>query len=182
MTYTITELIKSDLHRYCGRYSHWLLCKNLLNANRAFKYSLWLRLCRSKNHLLRFLATRMHSHLSTKYQIQIPPDTQIGPGLYLGHGTSIIVNHTTVIGKNCNLSHFVTIGSNSGQAAIIGDNVYIGPNVCIIEQVNIGDEATIGAGAVVVKDVPPRVTVAGNPARVISEKTPARFVINRYET
>jgi serine O-acetyltransferase len=181
MNYSVRELIKADLYRYYGRYSFGLLCKNMLNANRGFRYSFWLRLCNSRNLLIRMMAKLMHRRLSTRYQIQIPPKTRIGPGLYLGHGTAIIVNEAAVIGKNCNLSHFVTIGSNSGKSAIIGDNVYIGPNTCIIEQVNIGNDATIGAGAVVINDVPPTVTVAGNPARIISTKEPGRFVTNRFE-
>lgn len=181
MQYSVNELIKADLYRYYGRYSHLLLCKNMINANRGFRYSFWLRLCSSQNLLLRTIAKLMHRRLSTRYQMQIPPNTRIGPGLYLGHGTCVIVNEAAVIGKNCNLSHFVTIGSNGTKAAIIGDNVYIGPNTCIIEQVTIGDEATIGAGAVVVKDVAAQVTVAGNPARVISTKAPGRFVTNRIQ-
>ncbi|MBU1437395.1 MAG: serine O-acetyltransferase [Gammaproteobacteria bacterium] len=181
MHYSVSELIKADLYRYYGRYSLGLLLKNMLNANRGFRYSFWLRLCNSSNLLVRTFARLMHRRLSTRYQIQIPPNTKIGPGLYLGHGTSIIVNEAAVIGNNCNLSHFVTIGSNSHQAAIIGDNVYIGPNTCIIEHVNIGNDATIGAGAIVIKDVPSAVTVAGNPARIISTKQPGRFVQNRFE-
>jgi serine O-acetyltransferase len=180
--YSVKELIKADLYRYYGQYSLALLCKNMLNANRGFRYSFWLRLCNSQNRLIRVIAKLMHRRLSTRYQIQIPPHTKIGPGLYLGHGTAIIVNEAAVIGKNCNLSHFVTIGSNSGKSAIIGDNVYIGPNSCIIEQVHIGDEATIGAGAVVIKDVPAAVTVAGNPAKQISTKQPGRFVTHRFES
>lgn len=51
---------------------------------------------------------------------------------------------------------------------MIGDNVYIGPSVCIVENVSIGNNATTGAGTVVVKDVPANMTVAGVPAEVIS--------------
>ena len=54
-------------------------------------------------------------------------------GLYISHGGPVVVNPSTVIGDNCNLSQFVTIGSNEGKAAVIGDNVYIGPNTCIVE-------------------------------------------------
>lgn len=63
---------------------------------------------------------------------------------------------------------------------MIGDNVYIGPSVCIVENVSIGDNATIGAGAVVVKDVPANATVAGVPAKVISEKQPGRYILNKW--
>ena len=100
-------------------------------------------------------------------QIQILRKTKIGYGLYIGHGGPVVVNPSTVIGNNCNLSQFVTIGSNEGKAAVIGDNVYIGPNTCIVEDVSIGDNATIGAGSVVTKDIPSNATAAGNYAKVL---------------
>jgi len=123
----------------------------------------------------------MHFRLTRKYGIHIPAATQIGHGLYIGHGMSIVVNETTRIGNNCNVSQFTTIGSNHGQAATIGDNVYIGPRVSIVEDVTIGNNVTIGAGAVVTKDIPDNCTVAGVPAKVISQKSPGRYVQNRYQ-
>ena len=65
--------------------------------------------------------------------------------------------------------------------AVIGDNVYIGPSVCIVEQVNIGDNVTIGAGSVVTKDIPDNATAVGNYAKVINYKDPAIFIKNRWE-
>ncbi|MGI2178565.1 serine O-acetyltransferase [Shewanella frigidimarina] len=172
------DLIKADLYRHTGKVSLLLICKNLFNNNRSFKYTFWLRLANSHNFIIRLLAKLMHQHLSIKYQIQIPVKTQIGPGLYLGHASSLMINSTAVIGLNCNLSQFTTIGSNHGKAAVIGNNVYIGPNVCLVEAVNIGDYATIGAGAVVVKNVPSNMTAVGNPARLILNKEPGRYILN----
>lgn len=95
-------------------------------------------------------------------QIQILRKTKIGYGLYISHGGPVVVNPSTVIGNNCNLSQFVTIGSNEGKAAVIGDN------------------ATIGAGSVVTKDIPSNATAAGNYAKVLNVNNPGRYIQNRY--
>ena len=173
------ELVKSDYFRYRGKDSSWLLIILYACWNHSFAYSVWLRFS-SKTGWLYPLSCFMLNRLSRKYGLQIPRNTQIGYGLYIGHGIGIVINPTTIIGNNCNLSQFTTIGSNHGKAAIIGDNVYIRPSVCIVENVIIGNNVTIGAGAVVVKDVPDNATVAGCPARVVSYKTPGRYIHNRY--
>ena len=106
--------------------------------------------------------------------------TQIGRGLYIGHDGPVVINSTAVIGNNVNLSQFTTIGSNEGKAATIGDNVYIGPGVCIVEDVVIGSNVTIGAGSVVTKDIPDNATAAGNYAKVLNFDNPGRYVKRRW--
>lgn len=175
-------LIKTDLFRYCGNFSVGLLIKNLFSSNRSFKYSFWLRLLHSDNSVVRVLAKIMHRHLSIKYNIQIPKEVDIGPGLYLGHGSSIFINPSAKIGKNCNISHFVTIGSNHGKAAVIGDNCYIGPNVCLVEDVIVGEHVVIGAGAVVTKNIPNNTKAIGVPARNIPNKSPKNYIQNQLES
>lgn len=59
---------------------------------------------------------------------------RIGYGLYLGHGICMVVSQHTVIGNNVNLSQFLNIGTNRGEGATIGDNVYIDPQACIVEK------------------------------------------------
>ena len=78
------------------------------------------------------------------------------------------------------MSQFVTIGANEGKAADIGNNVYIGPGVCVVEHVTVGSNVTIGAGSVVVKDIPDNTTAAGNPAHVVSYKQPGRYIKNQW--
>ena len=94
----------------------------------------------------------------------------------------MVVNGGTVIGNNVNLSQFLSIGTNHETPAIIGDNVYIGPHVSIVEDVKIGSNSTIGAGAVVTKDVPENATVAGVPAMVLNYNSPGRYINNRWST
>jgi serine O-acetyltransferase len=81
----------------------------------------------------------------------------------------IVIHGKTVIGNNVNLSQFLNIGSNHNTPAVIGDEVYIGPMTCLVEDVQIGNNSTIGAGAVVTKDVAKETIVAGVPAKLIRQ-------------
>ena len=112
---------------------------------------------------------------------RIPSSVKIGYGLYIGHGGPVVINPTAIIGNNVNLSQFTTIGSNEGKAATIGDNVYIGPNVCVVEDVVIGNNVTIGAGSVVTKSIPDNATAVGNYAKVINYNNPARYIGNKWK-
>ena len=100
----------------------------------------------------------------------------LGYGLYLSHGFGVVVNPTAVIGSNCTISQFTTVGAVEGKAAVIGDNVYIGPSVCLVENVTIGNNCIIGAGAVVVKNVPNSSIVAGVPAKVIADSSSKKYI------
>lgn len=172
-------LISSDYYRYsCTNGSLFKMYLETLKTP-SFALNFWLRLSSYRGWLYRYCRVRL-SLIARKYGLHIHPATKIGYGLYIGHGFGTIVNPTAVIGNNVNLSQFITIGSNDGLSAVIGDNVYIGPSVCIVENVHVGSNATIGAGAVVVKDVPRNSTVVGVPAKVISEKAPGRYILNKW--
>lgn len=141
--------------------------------------SVWLRLCAYKGFM--YYPFRLVYRLCCNLrQIDIPTDTKIGYGLYLGHKRCIIINGGTIIGNNVNLSQFLNIGTNHNTPAIIGDNVYIGPNVCIVENVRIGSNSTIGAGAVVTTDIPFNSTCAGVPAKVLNFHNPGRYIMRRW--
>ena len=102
----------------------------------------------------------------------IKPQTVIGDGFTIYHSArSTVISPDTIIGKNVSLRQNTTIGAKgfhgSDKSPVIGDNVTIGPNVCIIGNIHVNDGAIIGAGAVVVKDVEANSVVAGNPAKKI---------------
>lgn len=173
------EYIRSDFFRYTGRRASLFAMWRYGWRNHAFRFSFWLRLAAYRGWLWP-LARLVHRHYVFRYCLQLWPSTRIGYGLYIGHGFGVIINPTAIIGNNVNLGQFTTIGSNRGRAAVIGDNVYIGPSVCLVEEVHIGSGATVGAGAVVTHDVAPDTTVAGVPARVVSQHGHPEYVNNRW--
>jgi serine O-acetyltransferase len=172
------DYIMSDMFRYTGRDRGPLCFLRLFARNRAFRWQVAFRLVHARG-VARLVGSVLWC-LTRGGDIKIPRETRIGYGLYIGHDGPVVVNGTAVLGDNCNLSQFVTIGSNEGQAATVGDEVYIGPGVCVVEAVRIGDRATIGAGAVVTKDIPAGATAVGNYARVINYDGPGRYIRNRW--
>jgi serine acetyltransferase len=91
----------------------------------------------------------------------------IGPGLMLMHGFATIIT-ARKIGMDCQISQQVTIGyDDRGAPPVIGDRVRIGANSVVLGPIALGDDAVIGAGAVVVRDVPAGAVVGGVPARVL---------------
>lgn len=183
------HLVGSDLYRTMGRSDFPALLRAVLFGG-VYKYVFWMRTCRyARTHpLLRYslypVARAMLYHLRHKFGIDIPFVTEIGPGFYIGHFSCIFVNERCVIGRNCNISQGVTIGtSNRGERAgnpVIGDNVYLGPGAKVIGAIRVGNHAAIGANSVVTHDVPDHAVVVGVPGRVISNKGSAGY-INRVD-
>ncbi|GAB3245003.1 serine acetyltransferase [Kineosporia babensis] len=100
--------------------------------------------------------------------VELPVRTEVGPGLRLRHGVGLVVNPHARIGAGVMLRHGVTIGNRRAETdcPVIEDGVELGANVVIIGSVRIGADARIGAGSVVVHDVPARATVHPGPVVV----------------
>ncbi|MEE0344536.1 MAG: hypothetical protein UDM08_07130 [Eggerthellaceae bacterium] len=174
----MNEYVKSDLFRYTGSTDIKSFLK-LYFQNAAFRYMCAFRYVKSEKKMERFLGKILWKFRPRRL-LDIPLGTTIGYGLYIGHNGPCVINSSTVIGDNVNLSQYVTIGANEGRAARIGNSVYIGPSCCIVEDVEIGDNATIGAGSVVTKSIPPNATAAGNYAKILNYKSPGRFINNKW--
>lgn len=105
--------------------------------------------------------------------IELNYKARIGPGLRLYHGYALVIHDKATIGRDCTLRHATTIGMRKGpdDCPVIGNRVDIGSNSVVIGAINVGDGATIGAGSVVVHDVPAGATVAGNPAKPVGSNS-----------
>jgi serine O-acetyltransferase len=118
-------------------------------------------------------ARHLQSRSSQVFQVDINPLCRIGKGFMLDHATGFIAGETAVIGDNCSILQGVTLGgtgkADEDRHPKIGNGVLIGAGAKVLGNIKIGDCARIGAGSVVVKDVPPRVTVVGVPARIVGE-------------
>ena len=118
----------------------------------------------------------LHRWFCASAAMDFPYGVAIGSGLCITHGWGLVVSPGAIIGANCTLFHGVTIGrkdkiSANGERKIgypvIGDECWVGPGACVLGGIHIGRGSIIGAGAVVIKDVPPHAVVVGNPARVV---------------
>ena len=97
----------------------------------------------------------------------ISPRSEMGSWIKLPHPLGIVIGENVKIGYNTTIYQNVTLGQNRGSYPVIGNNVIIYANAVIIGDIKIGDNAIIGANSVVLKDVPPNTIVAGSPARTI---------------
>ena len=179
--------IRSDAYRYIGGGNCLKIC-SLRYSTIGFRYTYWMRVCAYLRHsaLLYPLYLIAHFHLkrlSYKSGIQIPYFTEIGPGFYIGHFGTIVINGEAKLGKNVNISPGVNIGmANRGAnkgVPVFGNEVYIGPGAKIIGRINIGNNVAIGANAVVTKDIPDNACVGGVPAKVLSMDGTESYVNNK---
>ncbi|HEY0919781.1 serine O-acetyltransferase [Devosia sp.] len=121
----------------------------------------------------RDFALYLQSRSSQVFQVDIHPAARIGKGIMLDHATGFVVGETAAIGDHVSILQGVTLGgtgkSEEDRHPKIGNGVLIGAGAIVLGNIRVGECARIGAGSVVVKEVPPRVTVAGVPARIIGE-------------
>lgn len=119
------------------------------------------------------LALYFQSIVSEIFGVDIHPAARIGCGILLDHATSVVVGETSVIEDNVSILHEVTLGGTGKETGdrhpVVRSGVLIGAGAKILGRVEIGECAKIGAGSVVLNDVPPHQTVAGVPAVLVGE-------------
>lgn len=129
----------------------------------------------------RWLALYLQSLASEAFAVDIHPAARIGCGILLDHATSFVVGETAIIEDDVSILHEVTLGGTGKQTGarhpIVRSGVLIGAGAKILGRVEIGTGAKVGAGSVVLADVPAHKTVAGVPAVVVGESKEANPAI-----
>jgi serine O-acetyltransferase len=150
----------------CTRYLDPLLYFKGFHAlvTHRFAHALWKRGRRD-------FALYLQSQGSRFFSVDIHPAARFGQGIMLDHATGFVVGETATAGDNCSFLHAVTLGGSGKETGDrhpkIGDNVLVGAGAKILGNIKIGSCSRIAAGSVVLSDVPPNVTVAGVPAKIV---------------
>jgi serine O-acetyltransferase len=122
-------------------------------------------------HDRRSLALHLQNRISQVFGVDIHPGARIGRGLFIDHGTGVVIGETAVVDDDVSMLHEVTLGGTGKHGGDrhpkIGRGVLISTGAKILGNVTVGEGAKIGAGSIVLSDIPPHVTAVGVPARVV---------------
>ena len=135
-------------------------------AVRAYRRAHWCY-----NHKMFFLARAISQHCVKQTNIEIHPGAQIGRRFFIDHGTGVVIGETTIIGDNVTLYQGVTLGGTGKEHGkrhpTIGDTVMISAGAKVLGSFTVGANSKIGAGRVVLQEVPENCTVVGVPGRIV---------------
>lgn len=124
-------------------------------------------------HKCFFIARWISEFAKRRTGIEIHPGATIGKRLFIDHGMGVVIGETTIIKNDVTIYHGVTLGgvrnTSSKRHPTIGNSVIIGTGAKILGNITIGDFSKIGAGAVVLKDIPAYSTAIGIPAKIVSK-------------
>ncbi|KAH0571482.1 Serine acetyltransferase [Spironucleus salmonicida] len=140
-------------------------------------YALILHRISHQMYILRIpFIPRLLSQISRFFtSIEIHPGAQIGKGLFIDHGAGVVIGQTAIIGDFCLLYQGVTLGGNGKEIGkrhpILGNNIVVGAGAIVLGRITVGDNSKIGAGSVIVKDIPKFSTVVGVPGKIIYKNT-----------
>ncbi|WP_296600279.1 serine O-acetyltransferase [Phenylobacterium sp.] len=170
---SIVEIAEADLKAVFERDP---ACKGYVQPFLFFKGFLALQTHRVAHWLYNegreTLAFYLQSRTSELFQVDINPATKIGRGVFVDHGTGIVIGETAVIGDDVSMLQGVTLGGTGAERGDrhpkIGKGVLLGAGAKVLGNITIGDYAKIASGSVVLKPVPPHCTAAGVPARLVN--------------
>ena len=118
-----------------------------------------------------FMARWVSQRAVRKTGIEIHPGATIGKGLFIDHGSGVIIGETAILGDNITLYQGVTLGGTGKEKGkrhpTLKDNVMVSAGAKVIGSFTIGENSKIGAGSVVLEEVPPNCTVVGVPGRIV---------------
>jgi len=156
----------------CGRFIEPFLYFKGFHAIEAHRLTHWLW-----HNGNRDFAFYLQSRASEVFQTDIHPAARLGRGLFLDHATGLVVGETAVIEDNVSMLQDVTLGGTGKQAGDrhpkVRRGAMIGAGAKILGNIEVGENARVAAGSVVLTSVPPHTTVAGVPARPVGAPTPA---------
>lgn len=120
------------------------------------------------------LALYLHSRANAVFQIDIHPGAELGKGILIDHGTGVVIGETAVVGDNVSMLHKVTLGGTGTRKVKrhphIGNGVLLGAGATLLGPITVGDGTHIGAGSMVLDDIPSYSVAVGVPARIITRK------------
>lgn len=120
------------------------------------------------------LARHLQSRISEVFGMDIHPAAKIGSGILIDHGTSVVIGETAVVGDDVSMLHEVTLGGTGKETGDrhpkVGHGVLLGAGTKVLGNVRIGDGSKVGAGSVVLTDIPEHTTAVGVPARVVGTR------------
>ncbi len=141
-------------------------------------HAIWLhRIAHSCYKKNLFLLARIISHISRFLtQVEIHPGAKLGDGLFIDHGSGVVIGETAEIGENVTIFQGVTLGGSGKEKGkrhpTLGNNVVVSTGAKVLGSFRVGDNAKIGAGSVVLSEVPDNCTVVGVPGRVVAGHRP----------
>ena len=160
------EHVKADLRRnhigFLGLVKS-LLLPNCINAILLIRFHFWLE----KHGLPTFLPYRLLMHV---HGFELGRQCRIGGGLFLPHPRGVILTDGTVIGERASVYGMVRFLREHAGTPVVGDDAFIGDGARFVGGVKVGNDVTVGAAALVLKDVPDHAIVGGVPAKVLKMK------------
>jgi serine O-acetyltransferase len=170
---SLVEIAEADLKAVFERDP---ACKGYVQPFLFFKGFLALQTHRVSHWLWRngreMMAFYLQSRSSELFQVDINPATRIGRGVFIDHGTGIVIGETAVIGDDVSMLQGVTLGGTGAERGDrhpkVGNGVLLGAGAKVLGNITIGDYAKIASGSVVLRPVPAHCTAAGVPARLVN--------------